>query len=45
MNKAPTKVILPNIVFMYFTVSFPGLIPGIYPPCLFKFLANSSGLT
>ena len=42
-NKAPSTVILDNILLRYFSVSFPGLIPGIYPPLSCKFLENSSG--
>ena len=45
INKAPIKVILPITVLIYCFVSFPGLTPGIYPPCLDKFLDNSLGFT
>ena len=43
-NTAPKTVILERIVPKYFSVSFPGLTPGIYPPFSCKFFENSSGL-
>ena len=44
MNIAPKNVILAKTFEIYFLVSLPGRIPGMYPPFLFKFLLNSSGL-
>ena len=44
INNEPIRVILPIIVLIYCFVSLPGLTPGIYPPFLFRFLDNSSGL-
>ena len=41
---AHTKVTLLSTLETYSSVSFPGLIPGINPPFLFKFLAISSVL-
>ena len=44
INIAPKNVILDKTFDIYFLVSLPGLIPGMYPPFLLRFLLNSSGL-
>ena len=45
INIAPMNVILDNTFDTYFVFSVPGLIPGMYPFCLFRFFDISSGFT
>ncbi len=43
-NIEPGKVILVKILSINSDVCFPGLIPGINPPCFFILSATSFGL-
>lgn len=42
-NTPPIIVNLDKTFEIYFSVSLPGLTPGINPPFSFKFFAKSSG--
>ena len=44
-NTAEGNVILDNILSINSAVDYPGLTPGIKPPCLFIVSATSTGLT